>query len=215
MKKYIIPLLVLIVAITVSFFDFGMVGQGISFAAVLPLLSIEFEGEDNLPGIARAYIVPVSEIDTEAVPTATPSTALEKITIIGSHVLATGKYFVKLYSTLGKGNLKFEAKGSRDFENFEISGTLFYPSTKSEALAFSSAILGQDLIIMLEENSDSDHFLQVGTVKLPARIVSMGDWGTELNGEKGITLTIGAFHGKSTPYLYTGTIALSDVEIIS
>ena len=125
------------------------------------------------------------------------------------------KYFVRLYSTQGKGTLNFTAEGGRDFENFSIGGTLFYPSTKSEALAMASAILGRDLIILVEENSDSDHFLQVGTKKLPARLVSSGDWGTELNGEKGITFTIQAFHGKKTPYLYTGVIPLAADNIVS
>ena len=42
-----------------------------------------------------------------------------------------------------------------------------------------------------------------------------GDWGTELNGEKGITLTVDAFHGKATPYIYRGVIPLSVSSIVS
>lgn len=196
----------LLVACLTGYFDLGLTGTGISFAATLPLMSLEFQGEDNLPGVNKAYIIRADEITTEAKPLASPATALERISVVGSHILAEGKYFIKMYSTLGKGTLNFAAEGSRDFENFKVGSTLFYPSTRKEALALSTALLGQDLIIMIEENADSDYFLQIGTKKLPARIVPSGDWGTELNGEKGITFTIEAFHGKCTPYIYDGSI---------
>jgi len=208
MKKYIIAIFVIFVAFTVAYFDGGLLGSGIGLATVFPFLTTEYEGEDNLPGIARGYIIRTADIDVEAKPVASPTTTEAAMTIIGSHTLATGKYFAKLYSTLGKGNLKFESAGSRDFENFETTGILFYPSTKKQALALSSAVLGQDLIIVLEENSDSDYLLQVGTKKLPARIVAKGDWGTELNGEKGIEFSIQAFHGKKPVYFYDGAVLI-------
>lgn len=213
--RILLSLLVILVAGAIAYFDVGMVGSGVGMAMAFPLLSLDFEGEDNLPGVARAYCIPVADIATEAVPMENPTTALESITIVGSHTLAAIKYFKKMYSTQGKGTLNFAAEGGRDFENFSVGGTLFYPSTKAEALAMASAVLGVDMIIEIEENSDSDYFLQVGTKKLPARLVSNGDWGTELNGEKGITFTIQAFHGKKTPYIYNGVIALAADNIVS
>lgn len=206
--RLIIGFLVLAVALISSLFDGGLIGSGISFAMAFPLISLEFEGEENLPGMARGYFVKCEDIDTEAKSVSSPTTAEEAMTIIGSHTLATGKYFAKMYSTLGKGNLKFESEGSRDFENFKTTGILFYPSTKKAAISMASAILGQDLIIVLEENTETNYFLQVGTKKLPARVVSAGDWGTELNGEKGITFNIEAFHGKKPVYFYDGDIML-------
>jgi hypothetical protein len=197
------------VAMFSAYFDAGAIGIGIGMATTFPFISLEFGGEDNLPGIARGYLVRVSDIDTEAKPTASPTTDLERMKIVGSHSLAAGKYWAKIYSTLGKGNLKYENEGTRDFENFKTTGILFYPSTRKEAIAMSSAILGQDLIILLEENSESEYYLQVGTRKLPARVVSAGDWGSELNGEKGITFNIEAFHGKKPVYFYDGLIPLS------
>jgi hypothetical protein len=213
MKKYIIPLIVLFLAAVVIGLDYsfgtGLAGSGLTIAAGFPLLSIDFDGETNLPGIARGYVALCADIDTEAVPVASPATALEKITIVGSHSMESQKYFVKMYSTLGKGTLDFKAGGTRDFENFAIEGALFYPCTKADALALSTALLGQDVIVILEQNSDDLFFLQVGNKKLPARIVAEGSWGTELNGEKGISFKLSAFHGKATPYIYTGSIALS------
>jgi len=214
-KRYILGLLVLLVAAAVAYFDFGMLGSVVGFATVYPLISLDFDGDDNLPGVARAYVILVDDLETEAVPTAAPSTALEALQIVGNHIPSTGKYFIKMYSTQGKGTLNFAAEGGRDFENFSIGGSLFHPSTKDAALALASALLGRDVIILVEENSESSNFKQVGTTKLPARLVSAGDWGTELNGEKGITFTIQAFHGKKTPYLYTGTIPLSAEEVVS
>lgn len=183
-----------------------MLASSITLAGLFPLVNVEFEGEENLPGIARGYVIKCADVDDEAKPVNSPSTALAALTIVGSHTLATGKYFTKMYSTLGKGTLKFEPSKNRDFENFSTTGLLFYPSTKKEALAMSMALLGQDLIILLEENSEEPHYLQVGTKKLPARITASGDWGTELNGEKGITFNIEAFHGKKPVYLYDGNI---------
>lgn len=215
MKKYIIPLLVLFLAAFIVYIDAGVIGSGATFAMALPLLSVDFDGESNLPGIARGYCVLTSDIATESIPDYDAATALARITIPGTHILNSLKYYIKMYSTQGKGTLNFTSEGSRDFENFKIGGTLFYPCTKEEALALSTALLGQDLIIILEQNSDEDFFLQVGSKKLPARIVASGDWGTELNGEKGITFTIDAFHGKATPYIYRGTIPLAADEIVS
>lgn len=206
--RLIISIFVILLAVVASFIDFGLVGSGVSFAMAFPLISLEFAGEENLPGITRGYFIKAEDIDTEAKPVANPTTALESLEIIGSHTLANSKYFAKMYSTLGKGNLKFDSEGSRDFENFKTTGILFYPSTKKDAIAMSSAILGQDLIILLEENTETSYFLQVGTKKLPARVVSAGDWGTELNGEKGITFNIEAFHGKKPVYFYDGDIML-------
>lgn len=205
--RFIISFLVFIAALAITYFDAGAMEPGTMFA-ILPLIPLDFEGEDNLPGLNRAYVIKTKEIETEAKPIPNPTTALDKITIDGSHTLVTDAYFVPMYSTLGKGTLKFDAEGSRDFENFKVTGMLFYPSTKKEALAMATALLGQDLIIMGEENSEADHFLQVGTKKLSARIVSSGDWGTELNGEKGITFNFEAFHGKATPYIYDGSILI-------
>lgn len=196
-------------------FGMGLAGSGLTFAAGLPLLSIDFDGEDNLPGIARGYIALCADIATESVPVANPTTPLQKITIPGTHIMGTTKYFVRLYSTLGKGTLDYKAGGSRDFENFAIEGLLFFPCTKEESLALSTALLGQDVIVILEQNSNEDFFLQIGNKKLPARVVAEGSWGTELNGEKGISFKISAFHGKCTPYIYRGVIKLGASEYVS
>jgi len=214
MKKYLIAIFVILVAFTVAYFDFGIIGTAVSFAA-LPLIPLDFDGDDNLPGVARAYVILVDDLEVEAKPVSNPATALAALQIVGNHIPKTAKYWIKMYSTQGKGTLSFTAEGGRDFENFSIAGLLFHPSTKDDALALASALLGRDLIILIEENSESANFKQVGTVKLPARLVSSGDWGTELNGEKGITFTIQAFHGKKTPYLYAGTIPLAADEIVS
>jgi len=214
-KSYIIPLLVLVLAGITVYLDAGMAGSGITFALALPLLDLDFDQDDNLPGVNVAYVSLADEIETEAVPVASPTTALEKITIVGSHVMEATKYFSKMYTTLGKGTLKFDPEGSRDFENFKISGELFFPSTKKEALAMSTALLGQDLIVEIEENAQEDFFLQVGTKKFPARINGSADWGTELNGEKGIKFSFETFHGKVPVYIYEGVIHLSDSSVIS
>jgi len=219
MKKYIIPFLVLFLAAFVVFVEYhlgsAIPGFTLAIAGGFPLIKAEFDGDSNLPGIARGYLIKTSDISNEATPIANPTTGKERITISGSHQLASQKYWVESYSTQGKGTLAFTAEGGRDFENFKISGTLFLPCTKEDYLALSTALLGQDLIVILEQNSDEDFFLQVGTKKLPARVVPSGDWGTELNGEKGITLTIDAFHGKATPYIYRGVIPLSNSIIVS
>jgi len=178
-------------------------------------VSLDFTGEDNLPGIARAYVVPSNEIETFAEPVADPTTGEGEISIVGDHTLKSGKYFTKMYSTQGKGTLNFTTDGERDFENFKQGGELFFPSTKKEALAMSAALKGRDCIVLLEENSENDGYhLQVGTRRLPARLKPAGDWGTNLDGIKGITFTIEAFSGNAPVYLYSGIIPLSASEVI-
>jgi len=213
--RILLSLLVLVLAGVVIYFDGGALVTGISMAGGLPLMSLDFDGEDNLPGIARAFLIDVDDIDTEAVPISNPTSGIEKITIVGSHTLATGKYFSKLYSTQGKGTASFSSEGGRDFENFALGATLFYPCTKKESLALSTTLLGKDLIVLLEQNSDEEFFLQAGNKKLPARLVAAGDWGTELNGEKGITFTLSAFHGKKPFFAYEGVIPLAADDIYS
>lgn len=215
LHKFIMPLVVLTLAVITAYLDAGLVGSGVSMAMALPLLDLDFDQDDNLPGVNVAYVALADEIETEAIPIESPTSALEKITIVGNHIMVASMFFSKMYTTLGKGTLGFSAEGNRDFENFKATGSLFFPSTKKDALAMSAALLGQDLVIEIEENAQDNFFLQVGTKKFPARIVAAGDWGTELNGEKGVTFTFETFHGKVPVYIYEGTITLSDASVIS
>lgn len=179
-------------------------------------VSLVYDGSDNLPGVRRAFAIRVADIQTFAAPVANPTTGLEQITLVGNFVPKTGKYFAEMYNTQGKGALNFESGGSRDFEHFKKGSELFFPSTKKEALAMVATVKGQDCIVIFEENSENDgYYLAAGTQKLAARLTASGDWGTNLDGEKGITFKMEAFHGTVPMFVYDGTIPLSATEVIN
>jgi hypothetical protein len=192
----------------------GMYGFGVvGYAALPPLVTLDYEADCNLAGIKRAYVIPVEDIATFAVPVTTPTTGEQMISIVGSHTLESTKYWKRMYSTQGKGTLNFTIEGERDFERFKIGGSLFYPSTSKEAIAAAAVYKGRDVIILVEANSDDGFFIQVGTEKVPARIKPSADWGTELNGEKGITFEIDNM--QCNMLIYEGVIPISVSEIVS
>lgn len=193
---------------------FGSSTGGLMLAALPPLVSLDYDSDCNIAGIKRAFVIPVEDIATFAVPVANPTTQEARISIVGSHTLDSSKYWVKMYSTQGKGTLNFSSEGGRDFEKVKIGGSLFYPSTAKAAMAAAVGYLNRDVIILLEPYSDDGCFWQVGTEKIPARIKPSGDWGTELNGEKGITFEIDHM-ACLPPYAYEGVIPISVSEVIS
>jgi len=175
--------------------------SGSSMWAVLPLVALTSDKGDNLAGVRKAYVIPVEDITTF------PDLDNDKTTLLLDFVLVATKKWIPMYSTANKGTLTFSKEGERDFESFSIGGSVFYPSTNANAMKMSNALLGRDVIILIEENSDNGFYICVGTTRIPARLNPSGDWGTTINGEKGITFEIETW-SKYTPALYSGEIVL-------
>lgn len=181
--------------------------------ALPPLDTLEYSAECNIAGIKRAFVITVEDIATFAAIAPNAATNKAKLLLIGSHTLDSGKFWVKMYSVQGKGTMTFSIEGARDFEKVKINASLFYPSTHLDAVAAAMGYKNRDVIVLIEANSDDDCFWQIGTEKIPVRIKPSGNWGTELNGEKGITFEIEQI--QCMLYAYQGVIPISATEVIS
>ena len=179
----------------------------------LPIIDLDFEGECNIAGIKKAYIIDVDDIDVFAELTDTPAVEEDGVLLVGSHILKAAKFWASMYSTVDKGNLAFNQEGERDFAKWAAEGIIFYPNTDTKAIAKAQNVTNRDLIILVEDNGNEDQFVQIGTKKQPARLVPAIDYGTERNGEKSTQFNIENI--QCNLLIYRGVIPLEGGEIIS
>ncbi len=202
---FILAMVALLVGVSAYGAEFSFMDianfTGNSVWAVLPLVALTSDKGDNLAGVRKAYVIPVEDITTF------PDLDADKTTLLLDFVLAATKKWIPMYSTANKGTLNFAKEGERDFESIKIGGSVFYPNTSKAAMQMANALLGRDVIILVEENSDNDFYVCVGTQRIPARLNASADWGTAMNGEKGVTYEIECW-SKNTPSLYSGAIIL-------
>jgi len=79
------------------------------------------DGQQNTPGLKEiGYFAIKTEVATfPALPSA-PSTAAEEVTLSGTFVMESEKYFKKLFSTEGNAKVEGESQGELDNETVEL-----------------------------------------------------------------------------------------------
>jgi hypothetical protein len=160
------------------------------------------DGAENASGMKeQAYLVPVSWIETEAVPVTTPAptTAKTIIAITGNHVLKDDKAPIAVQPLYTKSGSTFGLEGE---ELSKIAGStieLFIPQINADVIGSVAAIKNYRFIVLFRRVGQTTGFWQIGSGEMPAKVENAeGGTGVGATAEVGVKITLKAYD--FTPY---------------
>jgi hypothetical protein len=124
----------------------------------------------------------------------------------GSFELVSGKTWLRLYSTQGKGSISWEYQGETDCKVVVNHATLSYPKLNNEGRALAKYASNGDFVFIVKHDG---HFFLIGSRDYRATVTPNGTSGDAPGSAKGITLDIECPDTTPLP-TYVGTITLSD-----
>ncbi len=167
-------------------------------------------GSVNPSGIKdEVYFIPKKDI------TAWPSISddfqtaagIEAYTVLnGSFTLASGKKWIRLYTTQGKGKITAESTGETDCKMFVNKTSLSYPKITDEARGFAKYAANGDFVFIVKH--DGKYYV-IGSPDYRATVSPNIDSGDAAGSAKGISIEIECPDVTPLP-VYSGTLALSD-----
>ena len=135
------------------------------------------------------------------------TTAAEAAKYAGNFTLKTGKKFIKIYSTQGKGKATFEQLGERDCKMFKNKLSLSYPDLTVEGLAFCKEACNGDTVYLVKS---AGRWHVIGNPDYRTETTSTsGDTGDEAGSAKGIKLEIECPDTTPLP-IYEGTVVTDE-----
>ena len=126
--------------------------------------------------------------------------------LTGNFTLATGKKWIRLYTTQGKGKITFETTGEVDCRMFTNKTSLSYPKITKEARALAKYAANGDYVFVVKHDG---LFYVIGNPDYRATVNPSGDSGDAAGSAKGMPLEIECPDTTPLP-VYTGTLTLSD-----
>lgn len=169
-----------------------------------PIGSVNPSGiKDIVYVIPKQYIKawPTVENDFETAATVKKYTVLD-----GNFTLATGKYWIRLYTTQGKGKINYESTGETDCKGFLNKASLSYPKITDEARAFAKYSANGDFVYCIKH--DGKYYI-IGSEDYRSETGPNGDSGDAPGSAKGNTFEVSCFDVTPLP-VYEGTLTLSD-----
>jgi hypothetical protein len=160
-------------------------------------LGFEFvDGIENPSGLSEeAYLIRVSDIATEAVPSEVGTTAASIVTITGDHILKAAKAPIPVNILYGKSGSEFKLAGEELSKIFEHDTTFFVPQISAAVLGGAAAMKNSRFIILVKRPGQGIGFWQIGTKGMSAKPQDMsGGFATGPTGEVGIKLILKAFN---------------------
>ena len=167
-------------------------------------------GSVNPSGIKdEVYFIPKKDI------TAWPSISddfqtaagIEAYTVLnGSFTLASGKKWIRLYTTQGKGKITAESTGETDCKMFVNKASLSYPKITDEARGFAKYAANGDFVFIVKH--DGKYYV-IGSPDYRATVSPNIDSGDAAGSAKGISIEIECPDVTPLP-VYEGDIVLSN-----
>lgn len=168
-------------------------------------------GSVNPSGIAGdiVYFIPKAHIVT--FPTINDdfddaADAAEYAQYDGSFTLASGKKWIRLYTTQGKGKISWEYQGETDCKVVVNKASLSYPKITNEARSFAKFASNGDFVFVVKH--DGKYYV-IGNENYRAILTPNGDSGDAAGSAKGMTTDIECPDTTPLP-TYVGTLVLSD-----
>ena len=178
---------------------------------LVALSDINFEiGSVNPSGISdEVYFIPKNDIS--AWPTisddfTTAQDADAYVQYDGNFTLKTGKKWIRLYNTQGKGKISHEYQGETDCKMVTNKASMSYPRITNEARAFAKYAANGDFVFVVKHDGK---FYLIGSPDYRATLTPNGDSGDAPGSAKGITIEIECPDTTPLP-TYVGTLILSD-----
>ena len=120
--------------------------------------------------------------------------------------LKTGKKWIRLYTTQGKGKITWEYQGETDCKMVTNKATLSYPRLTNEGRAFAKYASNGDFVFIVKH--DGKYYV-IGSPDYRATLTPNGDSGDAPGSAKGITVEIECPDVTPLP-TYIGELVLSD-----
>ena len=132
---------------------------------------------------------------------------LKKYTVLsGNFGLVSGKHWIRIYTTQGKGKIYFESTGETDCKMFLNKATLSYPKLTDESRALAKFSVNGDLIYCVKH--DGKYYI-IGSEDYRSESTPTGDSGDAPGSAKGMPFEISCPDVTPLPR-YEGTLVLSD-----
>lgn len=159
-------------------------------------IGFEFvDGQENASGIQEvAYLIPVSWMETEAVPVPGGTTSAGIVTITADHVLKTAKAALEAQPLYGKSGFNFKLSGEECSKIFENDVEFMIPQITAKTLGGAAAIKNYRFIVLVRRVGQQTGFWQIGCKAMPAKVQdAAGGFGVGPTAEVGIKITLKAF----------------------
>lgn len=132
---------------------------------------------------------------------------IEEYTVLdGDFTMASGKKWIRLYTTQGKGKITAESTGETDCKMFLNKASLSYPKLTNEARGFAKYAANGDFVFIVKH--DGKYFV-IGSPDYRATVSPNMDSGDAAGSAKGMTVEIECPDVTPLP-VYEGTLPLSD-----
>lgn len=178
------------------------------------LASLDFKvGRVNPSGISPiAYFIPKEDIASWPVKKddIADAASLDKFANLdGDFVLVTGKKWLKVYCTQGKGKCTFEPFGETDSKMYNNKAELFFPDLDDNARAFATVAANGDFVFIIPTPGAVAKYHVIGDKYWRATVETNGDFGDAAGSAKGMTIAITCPNTHALPR-YTGDLVLED-----
>lgn len=169
------------------------------------------DGQINPSGIKTiVYYAPKSWIKTFPRIVSPVLTSEENIVVAGDFEMVTGKTFLKLYSTQGKGKVDWEPMGEKDHKMFLNKGSFSFPDIGVDARSTAKQTINSNIVVIVALPHESEkRFIMIGDADYDVTVTIKGTTGDKPGSEKGITFDIEAPCTTPMPG-YAGALPLAD-----
>lgn len=168
------------------------------------------EGSSNSAGIADVvYYIPKAHLQDYSFPKikSTITAAADIVTLDGSFVLETAKFFKKIHCTQGKGKGDFEGTGEVEGKIFTNKLALSFPKNTAEVRAFAKLALNTDMVYVVPETNGK--FFVIGDPFIRTTTTPAGTTGDEPGSAHGVTFEVSC--ASETPFpVYEGEVVMED-----
>jgi hypothetical protein len=166
------------------------------------------DGNENASGVAEiGYFIPYSWLvpGTGLKKPAGGTTAESLITITGNHVLIAGKYPIAVTPLFDKSGINWESVGEVMSQIMQQGADVFIPDNSVKSLGSIQALKNYAGILLIAKNDDSNHWWQIGSAKIKAKLKLAGGTGVGPTGEVGTKVTA-MCHAAAPVYIYQGEV---------
>lgn len=139
-------------------------------------------------------------------PEATGATESGMATLSGNFATQSGKYWQKMYSTQGKGNITSETTGETDCKMFINHGSFSFPDLSAEALGFTKASVNDDFVYIAKA---AGRYHVIGSPDYRSTTSGAPASGGAAGSAKGIVFTVDCPDVTPLP-IYAGTLELEE-----
>lgn len=150
------------------------------------------DGQVNPSGIRKeVFWAPKSWIQTTPRIVSNPTTPEENIIVEGDFVMKSGKTFLRMYSTQGKGKVYWEPMGEKDHKMFVNKGLFSFPDISAAARSIAKQTINSNIIMIARIPFGSEiRYVMLGDDDYDVTVTIKGDSGDKPGSEKGMTFEV-------------------------